>query len=66
MACIVDRRAFPVNLTFPQHEASWAVPYDDALGPEVQHPVPGGDRRGDHVAGLRSAVRMTLILRGAP
>ena len=29
-----------------------AVPYDDALDPEVQRPVPGGDRRGDHVAGL--------------
>ena len=44
MACIVGRRSFLVNQTFPQHEASWDVPYDDALGPEVQRPVFDGDR----------------------
>jgi len=33
MACIVGRRSFVVNRTVPQHEASWAVPYGDALSP---------------------------------
>ena len=33
-------------------QSSAFVADDDALGPEVQRPVLGGDRRGDHVAGL--------------
>src|SRR5215211_2927983 len=62
MAGIVGRRSFVVNQTFPQHGPSFTVPDDEVLGAEVQGTVPGGDRRGDHVAGLE--VRGVAFLAG--